>query len=873
VHCVNNEHAPFLSCHIHGAIGTHLRTTVDHQLPPLQNNRIVTLVGISMSLELQLQLHDNSPTHSSSPYPVSASYDEDQRILRGAQILRKQLEEKFKDEDMAEAEERAWVLASRSAELCEEQQQQQTEPLSIDMIQKDLMLQAARMSSHLDMEASTVASSTVALSKEEVAKAIAAAPGRDRNRESSYISDSDSCSEEYVEDIHTNANILKLNHYSDDDDNTHNIVSDQITDFSDPWAASTFPSPAKMDKPKQQQKTPPPGGSPTGVVEGVEGMESVNPSKTKTTMTMTMMKTSPNKAKSPTALRVFSKNKLKNSSRRGGWGSADANMSGSFSQTNLSMETTTTASTGASTTNDNNRNNKAVWAKRRSAAEARKNAYEEKLQQQQQQEVVLQASPPLSPRTNQKATREDNHHGSNVEPVMHSIRKDATPPPCRRWYAPATATTTRMDRPDEVFNDSGIEVTIGDDGEQDDVYDPSNNSDDDSLEYTNASYDDLYQELGETDEEDDEKNEQKEMASVLRALEKDQSNATTPKNGGDNVLHEKLPEIDNNVSFSNSETYDEDNLLNMPPRVSLFPKDSLRLRRYQVQNVDDDSSPQKNSSYLPAALKENNDALALAEARALATTGSCEADNVPNKRLLDDPAYRHAQKAGQLWQSLVGQHVRFPKTWFNGARGPALGLKGPPPSRSMAKKSWRYLGRYNVFLEMGHNAVLHSLVRTRSSPGRLLFHMIVKNDDTSETIMDLAIGCFHPAARGVRKTAQAQASDKHVRDVWWAIRKHNNNHNQMSAACSKVERLLLRLQEYPNLAPPCYSPLGPDGLTVDNNNVKAVFGDEPPLETMVVSEAELVQRLTTLEQKQRLQLSLVSDLPMPLALLQEYSYS
>ena len=183
----------------------------------------------------------------------------------------------------------------------------------------------------------------------------------------------------------------------------------------------------------------------------------------------------------------------------------------------------------------------------------------------------------------------------------------------------------------------------------------------------------------------------------------------------------------------------------------------------------------------------------------------------------------------------------------------------------MAKKSWRYLGRYNVFLEMGHNAVLHSLVRTRASPGRLLLHIIVKNDDTSETIMDLAIGCFHPAARGVRKTAQAEASDKHVSDAWWAIRKHNNNHNQMPEACSEVERLLLRLQEYPNSAPPCYSPLGPDGLAVDNNNVKAVFGDEPPLETMAVSEAELVQRLTTLEQKQRLQLSLDSDLPMPLA--------
>ena len=281
-------------------------------------------------------------------------------------------------------------------------------------------------------------------------------------------------------------------------------------------------------------------------------------------------------------------------------------MSGSFSQTNLSMETTTTASTGASTANDNNRNNTAVWAKRRSAAEARKNAYEETLQQQQQQrqQVVLQASPPpspLSPRTSQKGTREDNHHGSNAEPMIHSIRKDATPPPPRRWYAPAiattTTTTTRMDRPDEGFNDSGIEVAIGDDGEQDDLYDPSNNSDDDSLEYTNASYEDLYQELGEME------------ASVLRALEEDQSNAATPKNGGDNALHEKLPEIDNNVSFGHPETYDEDNLLNMPPRVSLFPKDSLRLTRNQVHDVDGDSSPQEISSYLPAALKGNNDVL------------------------------------------------------------------------------------------------------------------------------------------------------------------------------------------------------------------------------------------------------------------------
>lgn len=181
--------------------------------------------------------------------------------------------------------------------------------------------------------------------------------------------------------------------------------------------------------------------------------------------------------------------------------------------------------------------------------------------------------------------------------------------------------------------------------------------------------------------------------------------------------------------------------------------------------------------------------------------------------LLRDPAYLHAQEAGFLWQSLVGQHVRFPRHWWNGARGPSMGA-----DRFV---SWQYLYRMSV----PRHKILQKLVNNRASSGRLLLHMIVQDFMTHRPVQDIIIGCFHPNARGVRSTEQPDKSKELDRDIWMAVRKVND---------SVLDSLWVGLIHK--------TPLGSG--TVDNTNVRVVFGDQPPLETIFIAENELYERLS-----------------------------
>ncbi|GKY96546.1 hypothetical protein MPSEU_000614200 [Mayamaea pseudoterrestris] len=193
--------------------------------------------------------------------------------------------------------------------------------------------------------------------------------------------------------------------------------------------------------------------------------------------------------------------------------------------------------------------------------------------------------------------------------------------------------------------------------------------------------------------------------------------------------------------------------------------------------------------------------------------------------LMQDPAFRHALNAGQCWQSLVGQLVRFPSNWWNGARGPPLGV---PINHSKPDQQplWQFRGRYRVC----DNRHLKKLIPHRASPGMLLIHLIVQDLMTLCPVQDIVVGVYHPNARGIRRTAEPNPQDEASREVWLAVRKREE-------CVTVVDHLLNHMQQ--DVAK---SPLGPHHVT--NHNMRAVFGDNPPMDTMFLVEDVLYQRLS-----------------------------
>jgi hypothetical protein len=191
--------------------------------------------------------------------------------------------------------------------------------------------------------------------------------------------------------------------------------------------------------------------------------------------------------------------------------------------------------------------------------------------------------------------------------------------------------------------------------------------------------------------------------------------------------------------------------------------------------------------------------------------------------LIGDPAYLHAQRAGHVWQSLVSQHVRFPSKWWNGARGPPLGIG--------ERRSWNYHGRHRIQA----NDVLNSLVHNRGSAGRILLHIVVRDLMTMQPVHDIAIGCFHPNARGIRSAGAFSPELEDCRDIWLAVRRRNDEF-------SVTETLLKKTSGHDDDADA--SPLGSNKSAVHNQNMRVVFGEQPPMQTLFVMESELYEILS-----------------------------
>jgi hypothetical protein len=190
--------------------------------------------------------------------------------------------------------------------------------------------------------------------------------------------------------------------------------------------------------------------------------------------------------------------------------------------------------------------------------------------------------------------------------------------------------------------------------------------------------------------------------------------------------------------------------------------------------------------------------------------------------LMKDPGFLHAQRAGTLWQSLVSQHVRFSSKWWNGARSPPMGVA--------ERRTWDYVGRHRV---KENHFLNNAFVRNRGSAGRLLLHIVVRDIMTGIPVQDIAVGCFHPSARGVRTTSAFDPSLEDCRDIWMALRRRVDD-------ISVIESLLKRNENDDGDDNISESPLG-GKHAVDNTNMRAVFGETPPVHTIFVAESEVYE--------------------------------
>ena len=128
-----------------------------------------------------------------------------------------------------------------------------------------------------------------------------------------------------------------------------------------------------------------------------------------------------------------------------------------------------------------------------------------------------------------------------------------------------------------------------------------------------------------------------------------------------------------------------------------------------------------------------------------------------------DEALAHAQRAGPLWRSLVGQHVRFPRSWEG-----LLPPSSPPLDENKCWSRWFYVARHRV---KGDRRLNHPQigVKSRRSGGRILLHLSIRDTFEGHVSREIAVGCFHPNSRGVRHGEPDPATED-VREVYMAVR-------------------------------------------------------------------------------------------------------
>ena len=150
-------------------------------------------------------------------------------------------------------------------------------------------------------------------------------------------------------------------------------------------------------------------------------------------------------------------------------------------------------------------------------------------------------------------------------------------------------------------------------------------------------------------------------------------------------------------------------------------------------------------------------------AAALVNNSPADRERRPQEQV--DEALDHARRAGPLWRALVGSHVRFPSRWEDLLDPPAADF-AHCPDRVWSR--WFYVARHRVKGDRRLNGREYG-VRSRRSAGRLLLRLVVREAGSAWLAREVAIGCFHPNARGVRRGDPLPEAED-VREVWMAVR-------------------------------------------------------------------------------------------------------
>jgi hypothetical protein len=205
-------------------------------------------------------------------------------------------------------------------------------------------------------------------------------------------------------------------------------------------------------------------------------------------------------------------------------------------------------------------------------------------------------------------------------------------------------------------------------------------------------------------------------------------------------------------------------------------------------------------------------------------------------------ALSHARTSGSLWRSLVGNHVRFPSSWDTILPPTAPAIERP----NLKWSKWHYPARHRVKGDRKLNSGEYG-VRNRRSGGRILMNILVREMHSPNVCREIAIGCFHPNAKGIR-IGDVIPEVEDVREVWmgvrWVIPAHcsepelDNDGHEEDVECF-IDGFLTQkrgMLDYQTMG----SPLG-QRKAVNNENVRAVFGDQPPLTTVNLYEDELAE--------------------------------
>jgi len=209
-----------------------------------------------------------------------------------------------------------------------------------------------------------------------------------------------------------------------------------------------------------------------------------------------------------------------------------------------------------------------------------------------------------------------------------------------------------------------------------------------------------------------------------------------------------------------------------------------------------------------------------------------------------DEALAHAQRAGPLWRSLVGNHVRFPSKWDD------MLPPTTPTIHSMRHKwsKWYYVARHRVKGDKRLNSREFG-VRSRRSGGRILMRMIIREMHSQQVCREIAIGCFHPNSKGIRNGDPMPGAED-VREVWMAVRwvmEADENEPTLDLRHEDqdyegvIDNFLMQKRntlDYGTMG----SALG-HRKAVNNENVRAIFGDQSPMTTVDLHEDEVAEIL------------------------------